>query len=441
MIHTNEMITQKNIELANNHPELVKYAEVETKLLVTNPEAFLQYRDQAVTIEQYYLSSPEDEFSLRVRKSYLPDGPKYSAELKDRGRINNGALKRTEISVPDLSEAAFEYYARHSLTTPLMQHRAYITPEMSVDFTALGTYVEIETPDTARRDELLTMLDGVAIDVTETGLADKEYIAYSLNSPEERKPSESLDSFTDRVAREIVAHYVSGKNQVVVGLTGMSGSGKTSVTNLIKQKLTKEFGEAFNPVVLSTDDYHRGKAKLEEMSGGPWTNWDHPLTYDTESLARDLRQLSEGHTIYGRHFDFETEEPVADQAITPSPFVIVEGLYAGSSDLIEVRDLHFELPTSIATSIGRDVRRLIIENRANRAFPTAESRLKYQLEDALPLYLEQERPTRNSFCASSRPMAERAFMLEQIRLSQSANAATGIGRDMRHIIAMNRAKR
>lgn len=419
MNNSNELLTQKNIERANTHPELVKYAEVETKLLVTNPEAFLHYRDQAVTIEQYYLSTPEDEFSLRVRKTHLPDGPRYSAELKDRGQMNNGALTRTEIAVPDLSETAFEYYAKHPLTVPLIQHRAYITPEMTIDFIdGMGQIIEIETPDTARRAALLSTLEGVAFDVTETGLAHKEQLAHSLHTPEKRESLESLDAFTDRVSREMVAHYVGGKNRVIVGLTGMSGSGKTSVTNLIKAKLTEQFGETFTPVVVSTDDYHRGKTKLEAMNGGPWTNWDDPRTYDTKMLAQDLMQLSDGNSIYGRHFDFGTEEPVIDKEIQPSPFIIIEGLYAGSSDLAEVRDLHFELPTSIATSIGRDVRRLIIDNRANRAFPTAKSRLKYQLEDALPLYLSQERPTRNSFCASSRPMAERVFMLQQLRSNQ-----------------------
>lgn len=417
MNNSNELLTLKNIEQANNHPELVKYAETETKLFVTNPEAFLHYRDQAITIEQCYVSTPEDEFSLRVRKTYLSDGATYSAELKDRGRMNEGAVTRTEIPVSDLSETAFEYYAQHPLTTPLIQHRAYITPEMTIDFIDGFAHpiIEIETPDAARRNELLMTLEGVAVDVTETGLANKEQIAYSLNGPEKRKPLESLDAFTDRVAREMVAHYVSGKNQVVVGLTGMSGSGKTTVTNLIKTKLTQQFGESFDPVIVSTDDYHRGKTKLEAMNGGPWTEWDDPRTYDTEALAHDLRSLSNGSAINGRHFDFETEEPIIDQEIHPSPFVIVEGLYAGSNDLVEVRDLHFELPTTISTSVGRDVRRLIIENRANRAFPTAESRLKYQLEVAVPLYLSQERPKRNSFNASCRPMAARAFMLEQIR--------------------------
>jgi uridine kinase len=422
MHKSSEILIANNIEHAKNHPELVKYAETETKLFVTEPAAFAHFRDQAVTIEQHYLSTPQDEFSLRLRKTYLPDGPRYTADLKDRGEYASGALRRTEIPVSNLSQQAYEYYANHPLAVPLVQHRAYITKEMSIDFIDGFEYpvIEIETEDAARRAELLELLEGNVMDVTETGAANKERIAHLINGSEHRASPESLDVFTDRVVREMVAHYVSGKNHVVVGLTGMSGSGKTTVTRLIQQKLVENFGDSFNPAVVSTDDYHWGKAALDAINGEPWTAWDDPRTYNTVALAEDLTRLKAGDAIDGRRFDFETEEPILTSPIPAAPFVIVEGLYAGSKDLEDVRDLHFALPSSIATSIGRDVRRLIIENRANRAFPTPESRLKYQLEEALPLYLEQERPRRNGYSASCRAMAERAGMLEQLRRAPSA---------------------
>jgi uridine kinase len=421
MNNTHEQLTIKNVEQANNHPELVNYVETETKLFVTNPDVFAHYRDQAVPIEQYYLSTPDDEFSLRVRKQFLPDGPMFTADLKDRGHVRNNAIERIEIPVRDLSEEAYEFYAHSPDAAPLVQYRAFITDEMTIDFIDNFEYpiIEIETDNPERRAELLQQLEGVATNVTESGLANKELIAHTLNTTEKNRNRETLDMFTDRVIAEMVAHYVSGKNRVVVGLTGMPGSGKTTVTNRIKSKLNEYFGEAFEPVVVSTDDYHRGKTKLEAMNGGPWTAWDDPLTYDTAELARDLALMAQGHSLIRRHFDFETEEPVLDGEVTPAPFVIVEGLYAGSKELQEVRDLHFELPSSVATSIGRDIRRLVIEGRANRVFPTPESRLKYQLETALPLYLSQERPRRNGFSGCARSMASRAFMLQRIRQAES----------------------
>lgn len=182
----------------------------------------------------------------------------------------------------------------------------------------------------------------------------------------------------------------------------------------IEQSMLNAYGEEFAPLVISTDDYHFGKTHLDSTHGAPWTEWDDPRTYNTAELARDLEGLKQGASLIRRHFSFETEEPVFDDETVGSPFVLIEGLYAGSKDLAEVRDLHFELPTGIATGIGRDIRRLIVENRANRAFPTPESRLRYQIETALPLYLAQERPSRNSFSESLRPLAERAVMLSNL---------------------------
>ena len=76
-----------------------------------------------------------------------------------------------------------------------------------------------------------------------------------------------------------------------------------------------------------------------------------------------------------------------DGAFTPSPFIIIEGIHAGSQHLEGQRDALFEMPTGHATSIGRDLIRIISEGRANATFGTPEERLKYQIEVALPTYL------------------------------------------------------
>lgn len=413
-------VTSKNIELARNTQELVNLYEKEAKLLVTSPDAFEVFRAVATPIEQVYLSNPTDEFSLRVRKEQSPDGPVYSAQLKDRGFYENGAKVRIEVSTKEISEETYGFYASHPDFTPFSQQRAQITDEVSIDFIdGHAPIIEVETNDEVRRAEILRDLEGLVEDKTNGTSLDKERIAHELAGKEVLKSPESLDAFTDRVIREMIAHYSTGKKQVVVGLTGMSGSGKTTVTKAIQSKMVEMFGETFEPFVISTDDYHFGKTALDAINGKPWTEWDDPRTYNTAELARDLALVAEGQSLIRRHFDFSTEEPVFDEEVNPSPFILIEGLYAGSKDLEPVRDLHFRLPSTIATSVGRDVRRLVIENRANRVFPTPASRLSYQLETAIPLYLSQEMPGRNSFNASMRTMPERADMLRRLAMLSS----------------------
>lgn len=415
-------ITRNNVELAKNNPELNGRREREQKFVSFKPRHLHGlFASEAMPIEQIYLSSPEDEFSLRVRKQERPEGVEYTATLKDRGTIVDGARDRLEINTP-ISREAYEHYATSPDLPRVMKRRAEPFEGVTVDFIdetkSNIQIVEIEHPDPDERARLASMMQelthGNLVNMTHDPQIDNEALAYTLSKAERPKLPESLDTFSGRVVSEMIAQYTLGKNQVVVGLTGMSGSGKTTVTRAIQDKITELFGESFTPLVLSTDDYHFGKKHLEATYGAPWTEWDDPRTYNTAELARDLELMATGQTLIRRHFDFTTEEVVFDEEVAPSPFIVIEGLYAGSPDLQEVRDLHFKLPTSVATAIGRDVRRLVIENRANRVFPTPESRLRYQLETALPLYESQERPSRNSFNATARPLAERAFMLERL---------------------------
>lgn len=410
-------VTLNNIELAKNHPEFQKRQEIENKLVPVDPEKFEAYKQFAIPIEQIYLSKLGEEFSLRVRCTYTPEGPEYTATLKDHGKVEGGIRKRLEIETI-ISEDSFNYYAAKGSEYPkLRQLRATLSSSTTIDYIDGLSHpiIEVETADTLERQVAMESLDAEVIDRTNDPTLDKEYLAHKITGTEKDTYSpETLDAFCERVANEMVALYVAGRNQVVVGITGMSGSGKSTVTAAIQKLITEKIGQHYQPTILSTDDYHRGKKWLEETYGAPWTNWDEARVYDTKTLARDLQQFADGTPLIRRHFDFQKEETVLDQEVQPTPFVILEGLHAGSTDLQNVRHLHFDIPTGIATSIGRDVRRLLIEDRANRAFPTPESRLQYQIETALPTYLGQENPTPNTFNASMRPMASRAFMLASL---------------------------
>ena len=416
-------VTLRNVEQARNNPEFERRQETEQKLVPANPEIFAWlYKESGEKVIQGYLSNPEDEFSLRFRQIGTGESARYAATLKDRGEIVHGALKRTEIDT-EISAESFKYFEQMEL--PIVQKiRTEIMDGVTVDFyddSETPVVVEIEHADPQERTRILAVLEEIAgslIDKSDSPELTTEAIAHRIHAkrnPEiSLKTPESLDAFTDRVVAEMIAQYVSGKNHVVIALDGMPGSGKTTVTRGAQERIVEAIGEQYKPVIVSTDDYHFGKKALEEQYGAPYTEWDDAKTYNTAELAAHLELHSQGIPLIKRHFDFESEEPVLDEELAVSPFVIVEGLYAGSNDLDKVRDSYFELPTSIATSIGRDVRRLVIENRANRVFPTPESRLRYQMEVALPLHLEKERPKRKAFSASVRPMGERAFMLAQL---------------------------
>ena len=409
-------LTQKNVEQARNNPEFQKRREREQKMMAVSPDLLDVFKADSVPIEQVYLSHPDEEFSLRVRAKYSPEGTTYMATLKDGGEIVDGVLDRLEVE-EEISQEAYEYYANNGLYPHVRKLRSEPLPGLSIDFIeGMDTpVVEFEGSD-LETSSFATLLKTGLVDMTDSTELHNEVIAHRLHQGEVLKPSaETLESLSMRMFKDMVATYTLGYKQVVVGVSGMSGSGKTTVVHDLEKALIETFGEEFRPLVLSSDDYHRGKKWLESEYGAPWTNWDDPRVYNTAELADDLKKLSEGEPVMRKHFDFGTEEVVYDEIIDPRPFVIVEGLFAGSPDLQPVRHLHYEVPTGIATSVGRDVRRLILENRANGSIGSPEARLKYQLETALPTYLEQDRPRANAFSRSSRPLAERAFMLAKLR--------------------------
>lgn len=416
-------ITQANIERARNNPELEKFSETEHKLTPTDPDLLIRlFRDSAVPVEQIYLSTPWDEFSQRVRCVYKTTGPEYTASQKDRGEIHGKALRRQEIPT-EISAEAFAFYQNLNLPT-VRKLRAEVMPGVTVDFyddPLEPVIVEVENEDPTERANLLTYMQELTgnalIDRSDDPTLTNEAIAMRLSGKEYSKKPESLDDFTHRVLGEMLAEYATGKDQVVTGLTGMSGSGKSTVAQALSDQIAEMLGEEFRPIVISTDDYHFGKKALEEEYGAPYTTWDKARTYNLAKLARHIKKLAQGKLIKKRWFSFEKEEVELGEKFPASPFVLIEGVHAGNAALEEVRDLHFELPTSPSDSIGRDNRRLVIDERANHAFPTAPDRYRYQIEHAYPAYLEMkaEFPKRNTFSACARPLASRAFALAAYR--------------------------
>lgn len=379
--------------------------ETERKFLANDPEFFEQYRayaDKAIT--QAYLSNPTDEYSLRLRESVTEDGVSYTATLKDRGEMTTDGLRRLEVEVP-ISRETYDYYT-DSCGSVVRKLRAEPVEGVSIDWIeGLDTpVVEIEnTGYNEAASLMLSQLEDQLSEVTGNQQFDNEALAYSLNDIE-YGPSPELN--VSEIMRDVAAFKEMGKNDLVITLAGRSGSGKTTVARELAQALADRYGGS--PIVISTDDYHVGKTYLESTYQQPWTNWDCGEVYDTGELARDIERLRRHEPVFSRSFDFATQEPSQGRRHIFSPFVIVEGIHAGSRDLSPVRDIHFEVPTTLATSLGRDISRLLHNDRPNESIGTPEDRLNYILETGEPTFRTFEHPRRNRFSASTRSLGTKA---------------------------------
>ena len=380
--------------------------ETERKFVGRDPELFEQYRPFAEkAITQAYLSNPSDEYSLRLRETVTDDATLYSATLKDRGEMTEDGLRRLEVEVP-LSQSTYEYYL-HSCDSVVRKLRAEPAQGITIDWIeGLDTpVIEVENPGINEKASLiLSTLQGEMTEVTGDTSFDNEALAYSLNNLE-YAPAPTLDVAT--IMGDVEAFRKTGKQNIVITLAGRSGSGKTTLARELAQALADTYGGS--PIMVSTDDYHFGKTYLEETYKQPWQNWDLSEVYNTKELARDIERLHRHEPVQSRSFDFASQEPVKGARHIFSPFVIVEGIHGGSRDLANVRDIHFEIPTTLATSLGRDIGRLLENSRPNDSIGTPSDRLKYMLETGEPTYRAFERPRRNAFSASVRPLGSIAL--------------------------------
>ncbi|MGH7196970.1 MAG: hypothetical protein ACREGJ_04390 [Candidatus Saccharimonadales bacterium] len=363
--------------------------EVERKFVPhgLNMDPWLEH---ARHIEQIYTSWPEEDWSLRVRKTKSAQQVKYEATLKSRPGTQGKALVRQEINTP-ISEAAYNFYAAQNLPR-LQKLRATLTEGVTMDWLVheAGTPQPFVLEVEGNNEEQLAFLDeceGRLSDVSRNREYDNEYRAHQLwATPQECPPAALNDRLIATLADKLNTAIATQQRPVIVGIKGRSGSGKSTFASTLAQQLDIVYG--LKTMHLSTDDYHRGQRWLCDTHGvEKWQNWDSPAVYNTAALAFDLRQhLDSGQPIARRYFDFALQEPVVEATEhAAAPIIVIEGLFPHSPDLDGLVNHLVEVPTPLATSIGRRITR-DMQSRLNSSLGGAEAILRYQMEIAEPTY-------------------------------------------------------
>ncbi len=107
---------------------------------------------------------------------------------------------------------------------------------------------------------------------------------------------------------------------IVIGIAGGTGSGKTTIT----RNLVERFGA--DVTVIYHDNYYKAHHDMtyEERSK---LNYDHPDSFDTELLVKDLAALRRGEAIECPVYDYTIHDR-SNQTLTihPARVIIVEGI-------------------------------------------------------------------------------------------------------------------
>lgn len=258
--------------------------------------------------------------------------------------------------------------------------------------------VRLDRPGEDWRLSLVEAKDGYRAELTNTELHERVTVAIAQSAftllAQRSLDGGGLDRYEQPARIEIeltdaiTEHLTNGP--VVLAITGRSGSGKTTLAEAVMETLRER---SVSSIILSTDDYNRGRSGLRALFGhNNHTNWDAHHVYDTLLMARHIQALKNGHSIPRHAFNFAESEPhtlVEGNVIDPAQVIIIEGIMANSPNLTDVTDLGYLMPTPLATCIGRRVLRDIKQGRAGAVASNPEELLRYQLEVAEPEYLSR----------------------------------------------------
>lgn len=159
-------------------------------------------------------------------------------------------------------------------------------------------------------------------------------------------------------------------NSIVIGFTGGTGSGKTTLA----QRLNEVFEN--NSVIIKQDSYYKDfpdKSFEERVQ----INYDHPDSFDMERFTDDVRRLKAGETIECPVYNYAEYKRDKDTVtVEPKRIIILEGLFLfenpALSDLIDIKVfVDTDADVRILRRIIRDVK-----ERAGASIPSFCSTLR-----------------------------------------------------------------
>jgi uridine kinase len=173
----------------------------------------------------------------------------------------------------------------------------------------------------------------------------------------------------------------------VIGITGGSGSGKSTIV--------RKIGEVCPDFVFIPQDNYYKSAVFINNSNITAYNWDHPDAFDVELLHKSLSDLKHGIGIDMPQYDFVHHCRKSETVhLDPAPLIIVEGLMVlFDPEIRKLLDLkiYVDTPDDI-----RFIRRLLRDiNERGRT-----------LDSVVKQYLEVVRPGHSLFIEPTKEYAD-----------------------------------
>ena len=176
---------------------------------------------------------------------------------------------------------------------------------------------------------------------------------------------------------------------LVIGISGGTGSGKTTVVSQIINELPTD-----EVCVISQDSYYKATDNLSYKEREK-INFDHPRAIDFELLQNHISSLKSGEIIEQPVYSFATHNRTKDTVKThPRKVVIVEGiLIFNHRELLDLFDIKIFVHADADERLIRRIRRDVKERGRN-------------IDEVLNRYQDTLKPMHDQFIEPSKKFAD-----------------------------------
>jgi uridine kinase len=172
---------------------------------------------------------------------------------------------------------------------------------------------------------------------------------------------------------------------MIIGISGGTGSGKTTVARRILENVSDEY-----ITFLQQDSYYRNLGDLP-LELRRQINFDHPDALDNELFVNHVRALKAGEAIEMPVYDFASHTRKTESVrLTPKPVIIIEGILVFvDAALREQMDVKIFVETDDDLRFIRRMQRDVTERGR-----TVESVIKQYLETVRPMHQQFVEPSK-----------------------------------------------
>jgi uridine kinase len=181
------------------------------------------------------------------------------------------------------------------------------------------------------------------------------------------------------------SHMPKRKAPLVIGIAGGSGSGKTTVANVILERVGAE-----HIAYIPHDAYYKDLSALSRIQRSE-VNFDHPHSLDTELLIHHVEQLIARKPVELPVYDFKVHTRTGEtQHVDPQPVIMVEGILIFAEPVLrELFDVKIFVDTDPDIRFIRRMSRDISERGRS-----VDSVIQQYLSTVRPMHLEFVEPSK-----------------------------------------------